>query len=148
MRLNQQLCFSLYSASRALTGLYRELLAPLGVTYPQYLVLLALWEKSPLTVSELGAQLQLDSGTLSPLLKRLELLGLLSRNRADHDERVVLVALTERGTALRAEAVTVPDAITEAIGLERAQLIGLRDQVEDVADRVRTAIPTENAKTR
>ncbi|WP_343036584.1 MarR family winged helix-turn-helix transcriptional regulator [Flexivirga aerilata] len=147
LRLNNQLCFSLYSASRALTALYRELLAPLGVTYPQYLVLLALWEQSPQTVSELGAQLQLDSGTLSPLLKRLELLGLVTRERATDDERVVLVALTTRGWSLRAQAVPVPAVVSEATGLDNAHLMQLRDEVQGIADRVRSAIPAENAGT-
>jgi len=105
LRLDDQLCFGLYSASRAVTSLYRVVLEDLGLTYPQYLVLLALWERDGRQVRELGADLHLDSGTLSPLLKRLEAAGLVRRERQADDERSVRVSLTEEGTALRERAV-------------------------------------------
>jgi DNA-binding MarR family transcriptional regulator len=132
--LRQQVCFALYSASRALTGLYRPLLERLGLTYPQYLVLLVLWERTPadlagaqVTVKQLGEALRLDSGTLSPLLKRLEAAGLVTRARDRADERSVVIGLTENGERLRAEATGIPRAIADATGLTPAQLRTLRD---------------------
>jgi DNA-binding MarR family transcriptional regulator len=108
LRLDRQLCFALYSSSLAMTKLYKPLLDPLGLTYPQYLVMLVLWEGDGITVSELGARLVLDSGTLTPLLKRLETAGLLQRQRDSADERRVLLRLTARGSALRQRAAQVP----------------------------------------
>src|SRR5438105_12628747 len=104
LRLDNQLCFALYSASLAMTKLYKPLLDPLGLTYPQYLAMLVLWERDGITVSELGERLQLDSGTLTPLLKRLESQGLLARERDRADERRVLLQLTPAGRALKARA--------------------------------------------
>src|SRR5262245_48046559 len=109
--LDDQLCFGLYSASRAVTSLYRALLEPLDLTYPQYLVMLALWEHDKLQVKELGAALNLDSGTLSPLLKRLEKAGLVTRERQADDERSVRITLTEQGNSLRAKAERIPPHI-------------------------------------
>lgn len=117
LRLDHQVCFALYSASRATTAVYRPLLDRLGITYPQYLVMLALWETDGMTVKDLGARLELDSGTLSPLLKRLEGLGLLARIRSAVDERRVEVSLTERGRELRESALTIPECIYEATDL-------------------------------
>ncbi|MEU1088260.1 MarR family winged helix-turn-helix transcriptional regulator [Streptomyces sp. NPDC005576] len=115
--LEDQLCFALYAASRAVTARYRPLLDALGLTYPQYLVMLALWERDGMSVRDLGSALQLESSTLSPLLKRLEAAGLIRRERRPDDERSVAVHLTEAGTDLRKKATGVPVAIGSAMGL-------------------------------
>ena len=135
-RLDRQLCFALYSSSLQMTKLYKPLLAPLGLTYPQYLVLLVLWEADGLGVSELGARLYLDSGTLTPLLKRMQLAGLLVRNRSTGDERRVTVRLTAAGRALRQQAAHIPLelACAAACGIDElseltARLTGLRSNV-------------------
>ena len=109
--LDRQVCFPLYAATNLLNRLYGPVLKPLGLTYPQYLVMLVLWEDEPQTVGSLGARLYLDSGTLTPLLKRMEAAGLVSRTRDAEDERRVLIGLTERGRALRADALHVPETI-------------------------------------
>ena len=109
--LDRQVCFPLYAATNLLNRLYGPVLKPLGLTYPQYLVMLVLWEEEPQTVGSLGARLYLDSGTLTPLLKRMEAAGLVSRTRDADDERRVLIGLTERGRALRADALHVPETI-------------------------------------
>ena len=127
LRLKRQVCFALYSATRAVTNYYRPLLEPLGLTYPQYLVMLVLWEHGECTVKDLGTQLMLDSGTLSPLLKRLETAGLLSRRRDPADERSVIVRLTDRGENLRHQATDVPINIAAASGLPPSELAQLRD---------------------
>lgn len=137
--LEEQICFALYSASRALTSRYRELLEPLGITYPQYLTMLVLWENGSATVSGLGDRLHLDSGTLSPLLRRLEQSGLITRTRELDDERVVRIGLTPAGSDLRSAAASVPEAICEATGLSLDDLMGLRDQVTQVAESVRAS---------
>ncbi|MFF5780364.1 MarR family winged helix-turn-helix transcriptional regulator [Streptomyces virginiae] len=121
LRLEDQLCFALYAASRAVTASYRPLLDQLGLTYPQYLVMLALWERDSLSVRDLGAALQLESSTLSPLLKRLEANGLVLRERRVDDERSVAVRLTEAGAALQVKARTVPLAIGDAMNLTPEQ---------------------------
>ncbi|MFF4435160.1 MarR family winged helix-turn-helix transcriptional regulator [Streptomyces sp. NPDC001513] len=121
LRLEDQLCFALYAASRAVTASYRPLLDELGLTYPQYLVMLALWERDSLSVRDLGAALQLESSTLSPLLKRLEANGLVLRERRVDDERSVAVRLTEAGAALQGKARTVPLAIGDAMNLTPEQ---------------------------
>lgn len=120
--LDDQMCFALYSASRAVTGLYRPILAKLGLTYPQYLVLLALWERDGISVKDLGSSLQLDYGTLTPLLKRLEANGLLRRERRPDDERAVRLTLTDQGAALRERARAVPALIGDAMSLEPEEL--------------------------
>ncbi|MDX3452622.1 MarR family transcriptional regulator [Streptomyces sp. ME02-8801-2C] len=119
--LDDQVCFALYAASRAVTARYRPLLDTLGLTYPQYLVMLVLWEQDSISVSSLGAALQLESSTLSPLLKRLEAAGLLRRERRPDDERSVAIHLTEAGIELRDRARTVPVAIGDAMGLSAEQ---------------------------
>jgi DNA-binding MarR family transcriptional regulator len=129
LRLDRQLCFALYAASRAMTQAYAPLLAPLGLTYPQYLVMLVLWEKDGPTVSELGARLELDSGTLTPLLKRMESAGLVTRRRDDDDERVVRVELTAKGRALSAKAAAVPAAIACKVGGDIRKISKLRDEL-------------------
>lgn len=140
-RLEDQLCFALYSASRAFTRAYQPLLEPLGLTYPQYLVMLVLWEGEPLSVSELGARLGLDSGTLTPLLKRLEQAKLVKRRRAVEDERVVVVSLSAAGLALHARARGIPVELAcragfslDAAGL--AQLENMRESVRELTRRV------------
>jgi DNA-binding MarR family transcriptional regulator len=135
--LDEQICFALNSASRALTSRYRELLEPLGVTYPQYLVLLVLWEEGPSTVSHLGDRLSLDSGTLSPLLRRLATSGHITRARTPGDERVVEVSLTPTGDALREATASIPAGICEATGLDPAALVALQQQIAAVAAHVR-----------
>ncbi|MER7923389.1 MULTISPECIES: MarR family transcriptional regulator [unclassified Streptomyces] len=119
--LDDQLCFALYAASRAVTARYRPLLDALGLTYPQYLVMLVLWEQDSISVRDLGTALQLESSTLSPLLKRLEAGGLLRRERRRDDERSVAIRLTDTGERMREQAGSVPVAIGDAMGLTPAQ---------------------------
>lgn len=126
-RLDEQLCFALYSASRAVTAAYRPLLDELNLTYPQYLVLLVLWEEEPCTVSHLGDRLHLDSGTLSPLLKRLESAGLVRRQRSAADERRVGVSLTPEGRALEDRAACIPERLLGSTDAAAADLEALRD---------------------
>ncbi|MEV8600175.1 MarR family transcriptional regulator [Streptomyces griseoviridis] len=132
LRLDQQICFSLNAASRAFGGLYRVLLKDLGLTYPQYLVMLVLWEDGELPVKELGARLRLDSGTLSPLLKRLETAGLVRRERSARDERSVRVRPTEDGAALRERALEVPRRIAAATGFDVDEIRALRTRLDDL----------------
>ncbi len=127
LALDRQVCFALYSASRATTAAYRTLLADLGITYPQYLVMLVLWERDGRGVQEICHALQLDTGTLSPLLKRLESAGLLERRRLGGDERRVTVVLTDAGTALRERASDIPARLARATGLGGPDLERLRD---------------------
>lgn len=136
LRLDRQVCFALYAASRAVTQLYRPLLDALGLTYPQYLVMLVLWEHGPATVKELGDRLELDSGTLSPLLKRLAAAGLVTRRRSADDERSVEVLLTGAGAALRSRATAVPRKIAGATGLGRAELETLRRDLARLTETV------------
>jgi MarR family transcriptional regulator, organic hydroperoxide resistance regulator len=130
LRLDQQICFSLSAASRAFNGVYRVLLKDLGITYPQYLVLLVLWEHRQLPVKKLGEHLRLDSGTLSPLLKRLEAAGLVRRERSARDERSVEVRLTEEGTAMRERAEQVPRRIVAATGFDADEIRELRTRLD------------------
>jgi len=122
LRLDRQVCFALSVAARSVVALYRPVLEPMGLTHPQYLVMLALWERSPRSVKDLSSALALDPGTLSPLLKRLEAAGLISRRRDPADERVLAVTLTDSGRALRAEAEKVPPAIVARLGIEISEL--------------------------
>lgn len=126
LRLEQQLCFAVYSASHAFTRFYKPLLAQLGVTYPQYLALLTLWEEDGLSVTAIGDRLLLDSGTLTPVLKRLEALGLVTRARSSLDERQVLVSLTEQGRGLRKIAEGFPTQILDASECSGDELDALR----------------------
>ncbi|MFE9772845.1 MarR family winged helix-turn-helix transcriptional regulator [Streptomyces sp. NPDC005931] len=132
LRLDQQICFSLHAASRAFNGVYRVLLKDLGLTYPQYLVMLVLWERGTLPVKRLGEQLRLDSGTLSPLLKRLEAAGLVRRERSARDERSVEVRLTDEGAALRERARQVPRRITTATGFDLDGIRELRTRLDEL----------------
>ncbi len=129
LRLDAQLCFPLYAASNLLTRLYRPLLDELGLTYPQYLVMLVLWEQAPANVGELSARLYLDSGTLTPLLKRLEAAGLVRRQRSAEDERRVEVSLTPKGQALKKRALDVPGAMGCRIGLGEEEFVSLRSEL-------------------
>jgi len=122
LRLDRQVCFALSVAARSVVALYRPVLEPMGLTHPQYLVMLALWERSPRSVKDLSAALALDPGTLSPLLKRLEAAGLITRRRDPADERVLAVSLTAAGRQLRAEAEKVPPAIVARLGMKVADL--------------------------
>ncbi|MFJ2016698.1 MarR family winged helix-turn-helix transcriptional regulator [Streptomyces nodosus] len=136
LHLDRQICFSLHAASRAFNGVYRVLLKELGLTYPQYLVMLVLWEHGETPVKRLGEHLRLDSGTLSPLLKRLEAAGLVRRERSLRDERSVEVRLTEEGTALRERALRVPQRIASATGFTLEEIRTLRTHL----DRLTTAL--------
>ena len=128
--LDNQLCFALYSTSLAMTRRYQPLLEALGITYPQYLALLVLWERDGLSVSELGERLFLDSGTLTPLLKRLETAGLVSRLRAVDDERRVHITLTPAGRALKAQAMDIPAHIMSATHCSTSELVAMTRQVQ------------------
>lgn len=136
LHLDRQLCFALYSTSLAMTRLYKPLLAPLGLTYPQYLVMLALWQQDGVTVSGLGERVALDSGTLTPLLKRLEAAGLLRRQRDGADERRVLLQLTAAGRALRERAMAVPAEIVRASGCELDEIAGLTARLQQLRQRL------------
>lgn len=128
--LDNQLCFALYSASLLMTKLYKPLLDQIGLTYPQYLAMLALWEEDGVTVSTLGARLYLDSGTLTPLLKRLEKAGFLTRERNEEDERQVLIRLTQEGRALKKRAIDIPRKIIAATGANVPEIINLRKRLK------------------
>ncbi|WP_345497583.1 MarR family winged helix-turn-helix transcriptional regulator [Nocardia callitridis] len=143
LTLDEQLCFPLYAASRAMTAVYRPKLERLGVTYPQYLVLMALWERDGRSVGDLSTALALDSGTLSPLLKRLAATGLVHRRRSNTDERRVEIQLTERGQGLRAEAACIPAEMSEASGLSEAEFLTLRAMLR----RLSTALQSTGAAT-
>ncbi|MDR3497605.1 MAG: MarR family transcriptional regulator [Parvibaculum sp.] len=130
LHLDNQLCFALYSSSLLLTKAYKPLLAEIGLTYPQYLAMLALWEEDSVTVGTLGARLFLDSGTLTPLLKRLEAAKLVKRVRSDADERQVLIHLTEKGRALRKSAATIPARAACALGMPLTELANLKKKLE------------------
>ena len=125
LKLDHQLCFALYSASLSMTKYYKPLLDPLGLTYPQYLVMLVLWERDGVTVSQLGERLALDSGTLTPLLKRLEAADLVRRLRDTADERRVLLHLTPAGRALKSKALAVPESVACAAGCSLDELAAL-----------------------
>ncbi|MFJ5773681.1 MarR family winged helix-turn-helix transcriptional regulator [Streptomyces sp. NPDC093094] len=136
LRLDRQICFSLHAASRAFNGVYRVVLKELGLTYPQYLVMLVLWERGEQPVKKLGEHLRLDSGTLSPLLKRLEAAGLVHRERSTRDERSVEVRLTEEGEAMRERALAVPRRIVGSTGFALDEISELRERL----DRLTTAL--------
>jgi len=129
-QLDGQLCFALYSTSLAMSKLYRKLLRGLGLTYSQYLVMMVLWEKDALTVSEVGERLFLDSATLTPLLKRMEQADLLTRTRAASDERQVIISLTPHGDALRREAAKLPPSILQATKCTLDEVVGMKLQLD------------------
>lgn len=130
LRLDKQLCFALYGAAHAFTRAYKPLLAPLGLTYPQYVVMMALWEEDDLSVKALGEKVGLDSGTLSPLLKRLEQMRYVARRRDAADERVVFITLTADGRALKARALQVFSTIGNLTGCDIAEIESLRDSLK------------------
>jgi len=136
LALERQVCFALVVASRGVLGVYRPILEPLGLTHPQYLVMLALWERSPRTVTELAQTLWLEPATLSPLLKRLETQGLVTRARRADDERVLDVGLTAAGRELRKQALAVPRRVMERLGSSAEELAALRDALHGIMDRV------------
>jgi DNA-binding MarR family transcriptional regulator len=137
--LERQVCFALVVAARSVLSVYRPLLEPMGLTHPQYLVMLALWERSPLSVREIGDLLELDSPTLSPLLKRLASANLITRNRSEVDERRVDVELTKKGRDLRQQALLIPPAVIERLGMEISELEALHHSLTKVIGAARTS---------
>lgn len=137
LKLDNQLCFVLYAASRAVTQMYRPLLEGLGLTYPQYLVMLVLWEKDGLTVKELGEKLQLDSGTLTPLLKKLEVKGLVNRQRDKKDERRVLITLLDKGKDLKKHAVKVPEELLCRSGISLEVFRDIKGRITGLIDAMK-----------
>src|SRR5436305_2946932 len=138
--LANQLCFAVYSTAHAFNRVYKPLLDALGLTYPQYLVMLVLWERDGGSVKEIGERLFLDSGTLTPLLKRLEAAGLVRRTRSTEDERQVLVALTPQGQVLKEKARGVPQSILEASECSVAELVALKSEIVSLRDRLNAAL--------
>jgi DNA-binding MarR family transcriptional regulator len=143
LALERQVCFALVVASRSVLSVYRPLLEPMGLTHPQYLVMLALWEHSPLSVREIGDLLQLDSPTLSPLLKRLAASGLITRERSGDDERRLHVDLTTKGRELRSRAEQIPPAIVARLGMELSELVSLHTALTKVISAARDASDAE-----
>ena len=145
LALERQVCFALAVASRNVIALYRPILEPMGLTHPQYLVMLALWGREPLSVKDLSGLIALDPGTLSPLLKRLEAAGLVTRDRDPRDERNLAVGLTPKGRALRSQAEKVPPAIVERLGLPIAELERLHAALTTVIAAAGSAGTAESA---
>lgn len=139
LALDRQVCFALAATSRSVIALYRPVLEPLGLTHPQYLVMLALWERSPRRAVDLSDELLLEPATLSPLLKRLEAAGLLARAKDPADERALSVSLTEAGVALREKALAVPGQIVERLGMPIADLEHARDVLQELLTASRAA---------
>ncbi len=137
--LDEQLCFALYAASRAMISCYRPQLDALGITYPQYLVMLVLWEREEATVTSIGGALQLATGTLSPLLKRLEAAGFVRRRRQEVDERSVLVSLTDAGRALRDDVPDIQHHVGDATGMSNAEIGEIREALHQLTSRLRAA---------
>jgi len=135
LKLDNQVCFALVTAARNVVAIYRPILEPLGLTHPQYLVMLALWEESPRSLRDLADELALEPATLSPLVKRLEAQGLVTRARRDGDERVLDVRLTEKGQALREQALEVPPQVMASVGADAESLLALRDALAPFAGR-------------
>ena len=145
LRLEHQLCVALHNATRALTGCYRPLLDEIGLTYSQYVVMLVLWEHDTMMLRELGTMLHLDSATLSPMLKRLERSGLVSRERSADDERMLHVTITDAGRRLRKPASAAQQAVERATGLDRNTLAELRDQLNGIAAKTRSVSTVSRA---
>jgi DNA-binding MarR family transcriptional regulator len=139
LELDNQFCFALYSTNLALHKLYRQLLTPLNLTYPQYLVMLVLWEKDDVTVSDIGERLFLDSATLTPLLKRLESAGLISRQRSRQDERQVVITLSDSGRELQLQAQSIPNAVMCSFDCDHTQLMALKQQLETLRQQFQRA---------
>ena len=136
LRLDNQICFAVYSAAHAFNRVYKPLLDRLGLTYPQYLVMLVLWERDGVPLRDIGEKLFLDSGTLTPLLKRLEAAQLVRRTRSTEDERQVLIALTPQGHALKEKARAVPQSILAASDCSAAQLVAMKNEIVALRDRL------------
>ncbi|MCG2631136.1 MarR family transcriptional regulator [Bradyrhizobium sp. WYCCWR 13023] len=139
-RLDNQICFAVYSAAHAFNRVYKPLLDRLGLTYPQYLVMLVLWERDDVPVKDIGEKLFLDSGTLTPLLKRLEAAHLVKRTRSSEDERRVLIALTPQGHALKDKARSVPQSILAASDCSVSELVAMKDEIVALRDRLNAVI--------
>lgn len=135
LALDNQLCFALVTAARNVVGIYRPILEPLGLTHPQYLVMLALWERSPQALGELAADLAMEPATLSPLVKRLEVQSLVTRGRRADDERVLEIGLTDTGRRLRERALEVPARVMAAVGMTVDEVTALRDALAPFAGR-------------
>jgi len=140
LRLDHQICFAVYSTAHAFNRVYKPLLDRLGLTYPQYLVMLVLWERDGVPVKDIGERLHLDSGTLTPLLKRLETAGLIKRTRSSEDERQVLIALTPQGQALREKARAVPQSILAASACSISELSAMKNEIIALRDRLNAAL--------
>ncbi len=136
LKLDNQLCFSIYACSRGLTRMYRPLLSALNITYPQYLVLLILWENDGLAIKQLGERLHLDSGTLTPLLKRLEAAGVVKRKRSKEDERRVCIFLTKKGFKLKEKAYEVPEKMLCQSGLSIDQFVNLKTELGNLLEQI------------
>ncbi|MFJ7436948.1 MarR family winged helix-turn-helix transcriptional regulator [Methylorubrum thiocyanatum] len=136
--LDNQLCYALYAAAHRMTKSYRPMLERMGLTYPQYLVLLVLWESDGITVSEIGRRLRLDSGTLTPVLKRLEISGLLNRSRRQSDEREVEIALTDQGRSLRSEAVAVRQSVMCQLNMSEPEIQAMRADLNALIENLST----------
>lgn len=148
LQLDRQLCFAIYACSREITKLYRPLLQDLGLTYTQYVTMLALWEEDNVSVNALGHKLYLDSGTLTPLLKKLETAGWIVRTRDKQDERSVVITLTESGTALREKAVAIPYKLACQLKATPEEGAALLDQVHTLLDRMRKAPDSDSSDNR
>jgi MarR family transcriptional regulator, organic hydroperoxide resistance regulator len=146
LALENQVCFALAVAARTVISVYKPLLEPMHLTHPQYLVMLALWQQAPLSVTELGRRLELDPGTLSPLLKRLEAAGYVTRQRARDDERSLAVRLTPAGTALREQAERIPPAIVERLAMDLGELRELHGSLTEVIEAARRAQRDQQAQ--
>jgi MarR family transcriptional regulator, organic hydroperoxide resistance regulator len=140
LRLDNQICFAVYSTAHAFNRVYKPLLDRLSLTYPQYLVMLVLWERDGVPVKDIGERLHLDSGTLTPLLKRLEAAGLIKRARSTEDERQVLIALTPQGQALREKARAVPQSILAATACSISELSAMKNEIIALRDRLNAAL--------
>ncbi|MDB5503273.1 MAG: transcriptional regulator, partial [Tardiphaga sp.] len=140
LKLENQICFAVYSTAHAFNRIYKPLLERLGLTYPQYLVMLVLWERDDIPVKEVGQRLFLDSGTLTPLLKRIETAGLIRRTRSAEDERQVLIALTPQGHALREKAKTVPQGVLAASACSVGELVSMKNELVALRDRLNAAL--------
>ncbi|MCD9021280.1 MarR family winged helix-turn-helix transcriptional regulator [Cohnella silvisoli] len=136
LKLDNQLCFAVYACAREITKLYHPLLKELGLTYTQYVTMLALWEQDQVTVKQLGHRLYLDSGTLTPLLKKLEAMGLLTRSRDKQDERSVIIQLTEQGIRLKDKAIDIPERLFCQAGLSPEEAEAFRKQITDMLEKV------------
>lgn len=137
LKLDNQLCFTIYACSREVIRLYRPFLAELGITYTQYVALLVLWEKESLTLKELGEKLFLDSGTLTPLLKKMEAANLLVRQRSQNDERTICIRLTEQGKSLKNKAYEIPEKVFCSAQLDVQEVMGLRDQLKKILNKIK-----------